>query len=129
MKRSINSMNSPKAIGPYSHAIETGGFLYFLSGQLPIDMDTNIIPESINQQTHNSIKNVIRVLNACGCAIDDVVKTTLFITSMNDFQEINTIYSSYFKEPYPARSCVEVHGLPRGSKIEIEVIASKGKID
>lgn len=120
-KQAIISMQAPAAIGPYSQAILSDG-LIFASGQL--GMDTNkVFPKSTADQTRQSLENVKAILKEAGLAMEDVVKTTIFITDMNDFGAVNAVYGEYFQAPYPARSCIAVKALPLGAQVEIEVIA------
>ena len=122
-KKQIKTSFAPSAIGPYSQAIEIDGFL-FASGQIPITPETgNIESDDITEQTHRVMKNIKAVLAECGCDFDAVVKTTVFLTDLNDFAAVNKIYGEYFTEPYPARSCIQVAALPKGAKIEAEMIA------
>ena len=123
-KQVICTEKAPPAIGPYSQAIKSGGFL-FASGQIPIDPSTGqIVDGGIEEQTKQVLENVLGLLESAGMSLENVVKTTLFITNMDEFPIINRIYSNYFKQSPPARSCVEVSALPKGVKIEIEFIAS-----
>lgn len=122
--KKIQTENAPKAIGPYSQAIEVGNFIY-TSGQIPIDPLTgNLAEGGIEVQTERVIKNLTAVLNAAGSSLDSVVKTTCFLKDINDFAKFNEIYAEYFTGK-PARSCVEVSALPKGALLEIEVIAIK----
>ena len=122
--KKIQTENAPKAIGPYSQAIEYGGFIY-TSGQIPIDPLTGKLAEGgIEVQTERVIKNLTAVLNAAGSNLDNVVKTTCFLKDINDFAKFNEIYARFFTGK-PARSCVEVSALPKGALLEIEVIATK----
>ncbi|MCX7905590.1 MAG: Rid family detoxifying hydrolase [Elusimicrobiales bacterium] len=123
MKKSISVDSAPKAIGPYSQAIETENFI-FISGQLPLDLSGNI-PNSIKEQTTNCIKNIENILKGLGLSLKNVVKTTVFMTDLTKFQEMNEVYSEFFYSNPPARSTVEVKGLPKGASIEIEAIAIK----
>lgn len=123
MKQVISTDKAPAAIGPYSQAIKAKGFL-FASGQIPIDPATGAFPEGIEAQTEQSLKNVKAILEAEGLTFADVVKTTVFIQNMGDFAKVNEIYSRYFTENPPARSCVEVAKLPKGALVEIEIIAT-----
>ncbi len=123
MKKQISTAAAPAAIGPYSQAIVTGNTLY-ASGQIPIDPATGKIEsDDIDSQAHRVFKNIGAILAECGLGYADVVKTTVFLTDLNDFGTVNEIYGTYFGAPYPARSCVQVADLPRGAKIEAEVIA------
>ena len=103
------------------------GDLVFTSGQIPLNPETNEIPEGIEAQTHQALSNLKGVLEGAGAGTENVIKTTLFIKNMDDFSKINEIYAGYFKEPYPARSCVEVAKLPKGVLIEVEAVAKAGK--
>ncbi|MCH5350592.1 MAG: RidA family protein [Clostridiales bacterium] len=119
----INSADAPAAIGPYSQAIVAGGFL-FASGQIPVNPKTgNVDSDDVTAQAHTVLKNAGAVLKEAGLTYSDVVKTTVFITDMKDFAAVNAVYAEYFKEPYPARSCVQVVALPKGVKVEAEFIA------
>ena len=124
--KEIKTNNAPSAIGPYSQGIIMGD-LVFTSGQIPLNPETNEIPEGIEAQTHQALSNLKGVLEGAGAGTENVIKTTLFIKNMDDFSKINEIYAGYFKEPYPARSCVEVAKLPKGVLIEIEAVAKAGK--
>lgn len=124
MKQAINASQAPAAVGPYVHAVEAGG-LIFTSGQLGLDPKEGTLPEGIEAQTHQSLKNLAAVLEAGGSDLDHVVKTTVFLDDINDFAAVNAIYAEYFKNEVPARSCVEVAKLPKGGLIEIEAIAVK----
>ncbi|QAT48686.1 RidA family protein [Caproiciproducens sp. NJN-50] len=122
MKQKINTEKAPAAIGPYSQGIRAGG-LVITSGQLPIDPATGAFPEGIEAQTRQSLENCKSVLAAAGATMDQVVKTTVFLSDMNDFAAMNGVYALFFDGIYPARSAVEVARLPKGAAIEIEVIA------
>jgi len=125
MKRVISTENSPKAIGPYSQAIEKNGFL-FISGQIPIDPATGMIVEgSIKEQTERVMQNIGGILTAAGYEFSDVVKCTCLLSDMVNFGAMNEVYGQYFKENPPARAAYGVVKLPLGSLIEIEVIAAK----
>ena len=113
---------APGAIGPYSQAIETMGMV-FVSGQLPIDAETGVMPQGAKEQTRQSLENVKHILEEVGLTMNDVVKTTVFLADMSLFAEMNEIYSVYFKAPFPARSAVAVKALPKGALVEIECIA------
>lgn len=122
MKNAISTNNAPGAIGPYSQAVKMGDFL-FVSGQLPINPSTNEMPESVAEQTKQSLENVKAILEAVGSDLQHVLKTTVFLKDMNTFTKMNEVYQSYFTENYPARSAVEVARLPKEALVEIEVIA------
>ena len=122
----ISTKAAPAAIGPYSQGIKSQGLL-FGSGQIAIDPATGAIVEGgIEAQTKRVCENVMALLKEAGVEPSSVVKTTVFITDMNDFPKVNEIYASYFAEPFPARSCVGVASLPKGALVEIEVVASLG---
>ena len=122
MKKIIATNNAPAAIGPYSQAIITNGFV-FASGQIPIIPESGALAEGLEAQAHQVFKNVTELLRAAGTDISRTVKTTVFIKDMNDFAAINAVYSQYFSTPFPARSCVEVARLPKDVLVECEVIA------
>jgi 2-iminobutanoate/2-iminopropanoate deaminase len=123
MKQIISTSEAPAAIGPYSQAVRSGNFL-FCSGQIPLDPKSGqIVPGDIAAQTRRVLDNVGAVLKAEGLTFENVVKTTIFLTDLGDFQTVNETYGSYFKRQPPARSTVQVSALPKGAKVEIEVIA------
>lgn len=122
MKKIIRTDAAPAAIGPYSQGIQAGQFV-FVSGQLPIDPATGVFPEDIKAQTAQSLRNVQAVLQAEGADLANVVKTTVFMTDINDFAVVNEVYATFFNENPPARSAVQIVALPKGANIEIEVIA------
>lgn len=122
--RIIQSKNAPAAIGPYSQAIMAGGLLY-TSGQLGLDPETGALPESIEEQTKQSLKNIQAILEEAGLQKTDVIKTVVFLKNMSDFAVVNGIYADFFGDHKPARSCVEAAQLPKGGLIEIEVVAAR----
>lgn len=124
MQKQVNVSTAPAAIGPYSQGIEVRHNV-FVSGQLPVIAETNQMAEGIEQQTRQSIENVKAVLAGCGLDLSHVVKTTVFLKHMEDFNEMNQIYLQYFSQPYPARSAVQVAALPKDALVEIECIAAK----
>lgn len=126
IKRTISTDKAPKAIGPYSQAVQAGEFLY-VSGQIPVDPETGEIPNDIASQAKRSLENLKAILEAAGYLLTDVVKTTVFSTDINDFAEVNAVYSEYFPKEAPARSFVAVKELPKGVKIEIEAVAWRRK--
>ncbi len=119
----ISTPYAPAAIGPYSQGYEAGNFVY-TSGQIPVDPADGTIPAGIEQQTHQSCRNVGAVLEAAGVSFEKVFKTTCFLADMADFAAFNAVYEQYFVSE-PARSCVAVKGLPKGVLCEIEAIAEK----
>lgn len=122
MKKIINSPKAPGAIGPYSQAIEAGGMV-FVSGQLPINAQTGNIPESIKDQTRQSLENMKYILDAAGLSLNHVVKTTVFLADMSLFVSMNEVYATYFTDNYPARCAFAVKQLPKDALVEIECIA------
>ena len=122
MRKTIHAEKAPAAVGPYVHAVQAGNMV-FTSGQLGLDPQDGSMPEGIQAQTHQALKNLGAVLEAAGLGYEDVVRTMVFLDSMDDFAAVNEIYAQYFKESAPARSCVEVARLPKGGLIEIEAIA------
>lgn len=123
-KEVISTDKAPAAVGPYSQAIRATGELLFLSGQVPLDPATGKLVEGgIEEQAAQSCKNLAAVLESQGLSLENVVKTTVFITDISNFPRVNEIYRQHFKAPCPARSCVEVSALPLGAQVEIEAIA------
>lgn len=114
-----------KVVGPYSPAVECGDFIY-ISGQIPLDASTGKIVEGgIKEQTKQCLANLSKVLKAANITQENIVKTTVFLTDMNDFVPMNEVYGEFFTAPYPARSAIGINALPLGVKVEIEVIAKK----
>ena len=124
MKKTIHAEKAPAAVGPYVHAVEAGN-LVFTSGQLGLIPETGVLPEGIEAQTHQALKNLGAVLEAAGLDYKDVVRTMVFLDNMDDFAVVNQIYAEYFKDEAPARSFVEAARLPKGGLIEIEAIAAR----
>ena len=123
MKKIIATPDAPAAVGPYSQAVRAGSTIY-CAGQIPLDPKSGrIVSGGVDLQTRRVLDNVTAVLKAEGLTFDDIVKTTIFLTDLGDFQTVNEIYGSYFKREPPARSTVQVAGLPKGARVEIEVIA------
>ena len=123
----IATDDAPRAIGPYSQAVRAGDFVY-LSGQIPLDPSTGeVVKGDISAQVTRVMQNIAAVLGAAGASWQHVVKTTIFLTDLGDFQAVNAVYSTYFESAPPARSTVQVAALPRGVAVEIEVIAYVGK--
>ena len=122
--KAINSDKAPKAIGPYSQAIQANGFV-FASGQLPIDPATGSFPEGgVKEQTRQSILNAQAILKQAGLDLCDVVKKTVYLADMNDFAVMNEVYAQFFSEPFPARSAIAVKTLPKQALVEVECIAA-----
>lgn len=125
MANVISTDKAPAAIGPYSQAIEVNGMIY-TSGMIPIDPSTGeLVTGSVEAQAEQAISNLEALLAASGSSIEMAVKTVVFISNMDDFGKINEVYAKHFKEPYPARSCVQVARLPKDVAIEIEAVAVK----
>lgn len=119
----INSNKAPVAVGPYSHGVKTGN-LFYSSGQVPLTLQGEIVSEDVKEQAKQVLENIGAVLEAAELSYENVIKTNIFITDMNDFSVINEVYGEYFTGKLPARSCVEVSRLPLDAKVEIEVVAS-----
>lgn len=125
MKKVISTSNAPAAIGPYSQAIETDGYV-FTSGQIPINPATGEVEgKTIEEQTEQVLHNIGALLEASGLTFANVVKTTCFLADLNDFAAFNAVYAKYFPNEAPARSCFAVAGLPKGAKLEVETICVK----
>ena len=123
MKKIVSTTDAPAAVGPYSQAVRVGQFV-FTAGQIPLDPQTGVIvSEDISEQARRVLDNLTAVLKAENLTFDHIVKTTIFLTSMADFQAVNEVYASYFSALPPARSTVEVARLPSGALVEIEAIA------
>lgn len=119
--KTINTNKAPEALGPYSHAMVVNN-LVFTSGQIPLDTEGNIVSSDVKEQTKQVLENLSVVLEEAGSDLNSVVKATIFISDMNEFQQINEVYGNYFNEHQPARSCVEVSRLPKDVKVEIELV-------
>ena len=123
MKKIISTSEAPAAVGPYSQAVRAGSTVY-CAGQIPLDPKSGqIVSQDISEQTRRVLDNVTAVLRAEGLTFESIVKTTIFLTDLADFQIVNEIYGSYFKKEPPARSTVQVSALPKGARVEIEAIA------
>ena len=124
IKRIIQTEQAPAAIGPYSQAIRIGDFLY-TSGQIALDPESGIfLSGEIEEETEQTLKNISAILQAGGLSLENVVKTTVYLSDLNHFSRMNQIYEKYFLKTKPARACVQVAALPKGAKIEIDAIAS-----
>lgn len=122
--RTISTDRAPKAIGPYSQGIAASGFL-FLSGQVPLDPGTGqLVQGTVQEEVTRVLENLKGVLEAAGSGLQRVVRTTVYLTSLEDFTAMNEVYARYFGEHRPARSTVQVVALPRGARVEIDAIAS-----
>lgn len=125
-RRQVATDKAPGAVGPYSQGNAIGNFV-FGAGQLGLDPATGeFVSDDVQDQTRQALKNVSAILEAAGASLDDVVKTTVFLSDMDNFGAMNEIYAQFFSEPYPARSAVAAKDLPLGGLVEIEVIAIKG---
>ncbi len=128
MKQIIKTSKAPAPIGPYNQAILANGIL-FVSGQIAINPDTNeLVLSSLEEETHQVLKNVSAILEAANLTFDSIVKTTIFLSDMGLFPKVNQIYGSYFTGEFPARETVAVAGLPKGVNVEISVTAVKGQL-
>jgi 2-iminobutanoate/2-iminopropanoate deaminase len=125
-KKSIKTGDAPQAIGPYSQAVEAGGFV-FISGQIPIDPKTgNVMQVDIKAQARQVMENAKAIVSAAGCGMSQVVKTTIYLKSMTDFNAVNEVYGGYFSSDPPARATVEVSRLPKDVSVEMDFVAWKG---
>jgi 2-iminobutanoate/2-iminopropanoate deaminase len=125
-RKAFHTDQAPKAIGPYSQAVRAGDFLY-LSGQIPLDpASMTTVDGDIAAQTHRVMRNLTAVLESAGLSLAHVVRTTIFLADINDFAAVNEVYGSYFEQPAPARSTVQVARLPRDARVEVDAIAYDG---
>ncbi|MCK9304771.1 MAG: RidA family protein [Bacteroidales bacterium] len=126
MKKSvITTEKAPAAVGPYSQATGSNGFI-FVSGQLPVDASTGVfVPGGVKEQAEQVLRNIGYILEEAGCSFDNVLKTTVYLSDMKDFAIMNEVYAHFFKEPYPARVAFGVVALPKGALVEMDVIAVK----
>ena len=125
MKKVIETKSAPAPVGPYSQALEVEGTLY-CSGQIPIVPETgDILIGDIQEQAKQVMKNAEAVLKEADFSWGDVIKSTIFLTDLGDFQKVNEVYATYFSKPFPARSCVQVSALPKGVNVEVELLARK----
>lgn len=120
--KTINTKNAPAALGPYSQAIEANN-LIFLSGQIGINPTTNLLAKDLEAQTHQILKNLQSILQSTNLTLENIVKTTIYLTNINDFAKVNEIYATYFPTHKPARATIEVSNLPKSALIEIDAIA------
>lgn len=128
MKEVISTKKAPEAVGPYSQAIRAEGFV-FISGMLPLDPKSGqLVAGSIKEQTRRVLDNLRGVLEEADSSLEEVVKTTIYLSDLADFPEANEIYAEYFRAPYPARATVGVRGLPKGVSVEIEAVALSGRV-
>jgi 2-iminobutanoate/2-iminopropanoate deaminase len=122
-RESIRTDGAPAPVGPYSQAVKAAGFV-FSSGQIPLDPATGrLVAGDVRAEAEMVFRNLAAVLEAAGSSLDRAVKVLVFLTDMADFGAVNEVYARWFKEPYPARSCVAVAGLPKGARVEIELVA------
>jgi len=123
MKEKIYTASAPNPVGPYSQAIRAGGFI-FAAGQIPLNPSTKeLVRGSVEEQTRQVLENLSNVLSAAGSSMDKVVKTTVFLSDLRDFEAMNAVYATFFGDPAPARSTVQAAALPKGVDVEIDVIA------
>ena len=124
MKKIIQTDKAPAAIGPYSQAVQAND-LVFISGQIPLKRNGELLKDTIEEQTKLILENIGQILNAVNLDYQNIVKTTIFLKDLTNFEKVNQVYGSFFKENPPARSTIEVKNLPKNAEIEIEVVASK----
>jgi len=124
MKKIIRTEKAPAAIGPYSQAVSAGG-LVFVSGQIPLNLEGEIAAGGVEEQTVQVLENLRAVLEAAGLGLEEVVRTTVYLRDLKDFNAFNEVYGRYFPESPPARACVEVSALPRGVRVEIAAVAAR----
>lgn len=122
--KTISTENAPAAVGPYSQAVEANGFV-FTAGQIPLTPEGELITGSIEEETHQVMKNLSEVLKAAGTDFSNVIKTEIYVADLEDYGKINEVYASYLSEPYPARATVQVARLPKDVGVEISMIAVK----
>jgi 2-iminobutanoate/2-iminopropanoate deaminase len=125
IRRVISTAEAPGALGPYSQGIRAGGLVY-TSGQLPLTPSGELIRDDVGRAARQALENVRAILAAGGATMEDVVKVTVYLTDMGHFATVNGVYAEFFSEPFPARTCVEVAGLPLGALLEIEAYAVVG---
>jgi len=122
MKEVYVTDKAPRPVGPYSQVVKAGGFL-FLAGQIPLTSENVMNEGDVVEQAHQVMKNLQAVLEKAGATLNHVVKTTIFLADLNDFETVNKVYAEYFQEPYPARSTIQAARLPKGARLEIDAIA------
>ncbi len=120
----ISTESAPAAIGPYSQGLDAGNIV-FVSGQIPVNAQTGLMAETIEEQTAQSLNNIKNILAANGLTMANVIKTSVFLADLSDFAAMNKVYETFFTAPFPTRSCVQVAAIPKGAKVEIECIAIK----
>jgi 2-iminobutanoate/2-iminopropanoate deaminase len=120
--QTIQPSEAPKPVGPYSHAVRVGDLL-FCSGQIPLNRDGKLVEGGIREQTRQVLQNIAAILKDQGLGFENLVKTTVFMTTLEEFAEMNAIYSEFFTRNFPARSTIQVAALPRSARVEIEVVA------
>jgi 2-iminobutanoate/2-iminopropanoate deaminase len=123
-KVAFGSPNGAPAVGPYSPAVAAAGFVY-LSGQIPIDGNGEVVGTTAAEQARQAMQNLAALVRTTGLSMDDVMKTTIFLTDLTDFAAVNEVYAEFFTPPFPARSTVQVAALPKGARVEIEAIAMR----
>ncbi len=123
MKKAFFTEKAPRPVGPYSQVVQAGGFL-FLAGQIPLTSNATMTEGDVSVQARQVMENLKAVLEAAGAGMNQVVKTTLFLADLGDFEAVNKVYAEYFSEPYPARSTVQAGKLPKGARVEIDAIAT-----
>ena len=127
MKREVATDAAPKAVGPYSQGIEAGGWLW-VSGQIALDPETGrLVDGGIEDQARRVLENLRAVVEAAGCGLERVIRTTVYLTDMDDFDTVNRVYATYFQDIRPARACVEVARLPKGARVEMDAVALVGE--
>ena len=123
MRKPIRTEDAPAAVGPYSQAVAVDGWVW-VSGQIPLDPTTGqLVTGDIAAEAERSLQNVAAVLKAAGCGMGDVVRATVYLTDLQDFESVNAVYARFFEDPPPARACVEVSALPKGARVEVDAVA------
>tara|TARA_A100001015_G_C15028776_1_gene731962 strand:- start:2982 stop:3362 length:381 start_codon:yes stop_codon:yes gene_type:complete len=122
-KQTIKTEHAPEPVGPYSPAVKVGDLL-FISGQIPLNSNGELISADFEAETRQVLKNILALLEAANCGFSDIIKINIFTTDLSKFDLINQVYSEFVSEPFPARAAVEVSALPKGARIEMEAIAS-----